>query len=291
MNIDRFQKLGLEHRREISHWLAQDPPATSELTFTNLFMWRHLYQPAWTVDQDCLLVVMSPPDTPPFALPPVGTGDKARACLGLAQAVGRVERAPKELAELMSRGHGWTATPTPEHHDYVYLRQDLVELKGKRYHGQKNHLNKFLRQTGHTYRPIDQELVECVLEMQENWCKLRDCENDPGLAHEDRAVFEALKHYEDLGYQGGALLINERVEAFTLGEKLSPDTAVIHLEKANASIPGLYTAINQMFAENGFDQQVEFLNREQDLGVPGLRKAKTSYHPHHLVEKFTLTPN
>lgn len=291
MNLDQFRTLGLEHCREISGWLADDPPTTSELTFSNLFMWRHLYQPVWTVDQDCLLLVVSPPDTQPFALPPVGPGDKARACFTLAQAVGRVERAPQELADLMSREHGWTATSTPEHHDYVYLRQDLVELKGKRYHGQKNHLNKFLRQTSHTYRPIDQELVECVLDMQEYWCRLRDCENNPGLAHEDRAVFEALKHYGELKYQGGAILINEKVEAFTLGEKLSPDTAVIHLEKANTNIPGLYAAINQMFAQNGFDDEVKFLNREQDLGVPGLRKAKESYHPHHQVEKFTLTPN
>jgi uncharacterized protein len=291
MNLDQFQKLSLEHCREIGRWLSQDPPSTSELTFSNLFMWRHLYQPAWTVDHDCLLVVMSPPDTQPFALPPVGAGDKAKACQSLAQAVGRVERAPRELAELMSGKHGWKAEATPEHDDYVYLRRDLVELKGKRYHGQKNHLNKFLRQYRHTYKAIDQELVECVLDMQENWCRLRDCQNDPALAHEDRAVFEALKHYEELGYQGGAILINEQVEAFTLGEKLSPDTAVIHLEKANTKIPGLYATINQMFAANGFGDEVEFLNREQDLGLPGLRKAKKSYHPHHLVEKFTLTPN
>jgi hypothetical protein len=291
MNLSQFQPLDLSHHQEISSRLAADPPATSELTFTNLFIWRHSYNPAWAVAEGCLLVVMRPADAPSFGLPPMGSGDKARACLALAQAVDRLERVPRPLAEMMAGQHGWRAEPTPEHHDYVYLRSDLVELRGKRYHGQKNHLNKFLRSQEHTYRPIDQELVECVLDMQENWCRMRDCESDPGLADEDRAVFEALKHFEELRYHGGAIVVDGTVEAFSLGEKLSPDTAVIHLEKANPEIAGLYAAINQRFAQNGFDEEVIYINREQDLGIPGLRKAKESYHPHHLVEKYSLIPN
>jgi hypothetical protein len=101
------------------------------------------------------------------------------------------------------------------------------------------------------------------------------------------AVKEALTHFQDLGLAGGVVCIGGRLEAFTVGEKLNADTAVIHLEKANPEIRGLYAAINQSSLEQDW-QDTPWVNREQDLGEPGLRKAKLSYHPHHLEEKFTV---
>jgi hypothetical protein len=106
---------------------------------------------------------------------------------------------------------------------------------------------------------------------------------------EDMAVYEALKHFEKLEIQGGAILIDSKVQAFSLGELLNPDTAVIHIEKANPEFTGIYAAINQMFCWEAF-AHVKYVNREQDLGVEGLRKAKQSYYPDHMVEKFVVTP-
>jgi hypothetical protein len=111
----------------------------------------------------------------------------------------------------------------------------------------------------------------------------------PDLLAEDFAVHEALIHFEALGYQGGAILVNSVVEAFAMGEMLNQDTAVIHIEKANPDIPGLYAAINQLFSLNAWSRAT-YINREQDMGVEGLRKAKESYYPHHMVNKYTLIP-
>ena len=97
----------------------------------------------------------------------------------------------------------------------------------------------------------------------------------------------ALTHFEDLGFQGGAIVIDSRLEAFSLGEALNENTAVIHIEKANPDIPGLYAAMNQRFCQNAWPS-MDFINREQDLGLEGLRKAKESYHPHHMTNKYTL---
>ena len=107
------------------------------------------------------------------------------------------------------------------------------------------------------------------------------------LQGEWEAVKAGLRNFYDLNLQGAVILINGNVEAFTLGELLNEETAVVHIEKANPMIPGLYAVINQEFCRHSWFQ-VPFINREQDLGVSGLRTAKMSYHPHHLVEKFRI---
>jgi len=107
------------------------------------------------------------------------------------------------------------------------------------------------------------------------------------LRAEASAVNEVLANAEALGITGGCIEIGRQVEAFTLGELLNAETLVIHLEKANAAFHGLYQVINQQFLEQSWPN-IEYVNREQDLGAPGLRKAKESYLPHHMVEKFAV---
>ena len=107
------------------------------------------------------------------------------------------------------------------------------------------------------------------------------------LLDEWEAVREALNHFSALRLQGGVILMGSEVEAFALGELLNNETAVVHIEKANPEIPGLYAVINQQFCEKSW-QDVPYVNREQDLGEPGLRKAKLSYYPEHLEEKFRI---
>ncbi len=138
-------------------------------------------------------------------------------------------------------------------------------------------------------RPIDESIIPELLSMQEDWCRLKECGADPGLHQEDQAVYEALSNFDSLNCLGLAVLIDSKVQAFTLGETLNTDTAVIHIEKANPEIRGLQAAINQFFCQEAWSG-VKFINREQDLGLEGLRKAKESYRPHHMVEKFIIRP-
>ena len=124
--------------------------------------------------------------------------------------------------------------------------------------------------------------------MQEKWCILRRCEDDLDLLGEWDAVKEILNSYESLDVQGGVVTIENKVMAFTIGQMLNDDTAVVHIEKADPEIPGLYPVINQQFCENSW-HDARYINREQDLGMPGLREAKLSYYPDHLVKKFRIT--
>jgi len=293
--MNEFKPIRLSDRDNFNGFFSEDPPVISELTFTNLFMWRHCYQTLWRTWNDCLLVIMRPGNQPPFGLPPVGRGDKAEALEFLLDYLrevsvdARICRISEDfIAKYLDRDR-YTIFEDRDNSDYVYLTQELAELPGNKFHKKKNHVSKFLKNYQFEYRRLDDELVENVLHMQEQWCELKDCLANPNLLAEDRAVYEALTNHNSLGFTGGAILIGSKVEAFTLGEGLNSDTAVIHIEKANPEIPGLYAAINRLFCEDAL-LEFTYVNREQDLGVEGLRKAKQSYHPHHMVKKFTLKP-
>ncbi len=294
MAIEQYKTLEFEDKQVFDDFFRKDPPLISELTFTNLFVWRHKHRPAWRIQEGCLLILFEPEGKNPFGIFPVGTGDKRAALKLLCRELGaftediRICRVDEVNLQQHVDPQLYISELDRDNSDYVYRTEDLIRLSGNKYHRKKNHLNQFLKNRDFEYRPLDAELVECFLDMQEAWCRMRECVEHPGLLAEDYAVREALTRYGELGYKGGAVIMGGKVEAFALGEMLNQQTAVIHMEKANPDIPGLYAAINQLFCQNAW-AHVEFVNREQDLGVEGLRKAKESYHPHHMVNKYTLT--
>lgn len=288
-----YKDLTLEDRDVFVQALCADPPQVSELTFTNLFMWRCRHNPVWREVGGLLLIIMRPEEGAPFGLPPVGKGDKKAALNTLIRDLvelsgeARVQRSDRAFVDAHVDPAVFEVTEDRDNSDYVYSTRELIDLPGNRFHKKKNHLNKFMRAARFTYQPLDADFAARFLELQETWCEIRDCLNNPGLFEENIAVYEALKNYAALGFSGGAILMDGKVEAFALGEKLNPDTAVIHIEKANPDIPGLYAAINNLFCKEAWSG-VPFINREQDLGLAGLRQAKLSYNPVRLVEKFTL---
>jgi len=258
-------------------------------------MWRHHNRTVWREYEKCLLILLNPEGEMPFCLPPIGPGDKRKALDILCEQVRQLSPEPRicRVSERFLKKHvdpgRYVSFLDRDNSDYVYSTLDLVQLSGRKYHKKKNLLNRFLKSNTFEYRTLDIELVECLLDMQEKWCRIKECADKPGLLAEDYAIYEALTHFGELDYQGGAIQINSTIEAFSLGEALNTDTAVIHFEKANPDIPGLYSAINHLFCSNRWSD-VEYINREQDLGIEGLRKAKESYYPHHMVNKYTLIP-
>ena len=290
-----FKPIEIQDKPLFDEFLRKDPPRISELTFTNLFIWRHHYRPVWLQWNECLLIIFHPQTGTTYGLAPFGPGDKKSALDVLSEEIAkqtsdvRICRVEEEFIKNHIDPAKYAVVNDRDNSDYVYLTKDLIDLSGNKYHRKKNHLNQFIKNYAFEYHPLNTELVKRVLGMQEAWCRFRECVEKADLLAEDFAVREALTGYEELGYQGGAILINSVVEAFSLGEPLNEDTAVIHIEKANPEIPGLYAAINQIFCLNAWPE-VTYINREQDMGVEGLRKAKESYYPHHMVDKYTLIP-
>ena len=138
------------------------------------------------------------------------------------------------------------------------------------------------------YKILTKDNIRDCLFFQEEWCLAKDCQHTEGLTKEKEAMQEMLTHFQALGVRGAMIEVNGKVEAVTLGEPLNPETFVIHIEKANGALVGIYQAINQAFcAKEAAD--FKYVNREQDLGVPGLRKSKESYHPCTMIKKYNLS--
>ena len=267
--------------------LTRFPPAVSELTFTNLFVWRKS-RPAWLVEsRETLLFVVAPePESPArFVMgapvgPPLTAAEVKAAVPGFRGYI----RVPEPAAGQLERD-GLLLERDDDNADYVYCVKDLAELKGEKYQKKRNLVRRCLRNYECRYEPITPALVPECMAMQTLWCQARDCGRDPGLCHEFDAIRELFIHFETLQLLGGAVRVNGTVQAFAVGEALAPGTAVCHFEKAMPAVQGLGQVINQWFAAEAL-RDFEFLNREQDLGLPGLRQAKLSYRPHHRVVKY-----
>lgn len=296
MALPGFKPIELYDQDILNTYLRGDPPQISELTFTNLFIWRHYYRPVWRQAGDCLFIVCDPVDGQVFALPPVGLGNKIKALAQLFDlplnggAIGKVSRVGRDFIERYVDLHRYRVEADPDQSDYLYLTQDLINLSGRHLHQKRNHYNHFIKHFSFECRLLDESLVTDVLQMQEEWCQIRDCESDSRLSGENKAIWEALQNFHRLSYRGMAIVINNKIQAFSLGEPLNADTVVIHAEKANPGIRGLYATINQRFCQEVW-KDYKYINREQDLGVEGLRQAKKSYNPHRMIEKFNLYLN
>lgn len=179
-------------------------------------------------------------------------------------------------------------TEQREHFDYIYSVEDLAALPGRKFHGKRNHLARF-KENNWSFELITRENIEDCIAMNGEWCRKNDCRRDEILKQECCAVKLALKNFFELDFFGGLIRVDGKVAAYTVAERLNGDTAAVHIEKAFSEIQGAYTAINQQFAEqiaqkNGY----KYLNREEDVGVEGLRRAKLSYNPVELHEKYKV---
>jgi len=173
--------------------------------------------------------------------------------------------------------------PHRDYFEYVYLASDLANLPGKDYLKVRNYLNKFRKNNDHTVESISTENIGEVKDFLVRWCEQRGCQDDPFLMQERQTNYHALEDMFPLGMEGVLVRVDGRVEAFSVFEEMSKEMAVVHHEKANVEIPGLYQAINNETARVLVDRY-RFINRESDMGVEGLRRAKEKYRPHHLLE-------
>jgi hypothetical protein len=290
-----FKPIELADRNFINGVFRDYQPETSELTFTNIFIWQEHYKIQWSVWKDWLIVSCNMGGDNYFVLPPVGPAPRAEAARMILQWLKHekavqdpsIQRADLRLVSELNTSGEFAVEPQRDHFDYVYRTEDLIRLSGNKYHGKKNHINKFKKTYRFSYASLTPDKVRSCLEVADNWCAARRCHEDLDLMDEAKAVKVILENSDALEVKGGVIMINDKVEAFTLGEILNNETAVVHIEKANPEIPQLFVMINQQFCEHAWPG-VPFINREQDLGDGGLRRAKSSYHPARMIEKFRI---
>jgi len=289
---ENFRPVTLADRAFFEAHYAKYPQSHSDNTFTNMVCWNHFAQYRYAYVNGNVILASTIEGITRFR-PPIGPRDPAlmKDLLRFAQEYGddtpMVLLDPATAQWIRDLDPTVKIVPDRDHFEYVYRALDLAELPGKNYVKIRSQIHKFRRNCRHTVEPVTAANREEVLEFLVKWCEWKGCENDLVLAHEKEAVFFAIEHFTELPLRGLLIRVEEKIAALSLFERLNADTALIHFEKGLPDCEGIYKAINAETATH-LAGEVEYINRESDLGVAGLREAKLRYHPHHMVEVFSI---
>lgn len=288
-----WTEIAIDDKARFERFGAMKHYEVSDLSFTNCFIWHFSRTIETAVAGDFLCIRVTYPGRAPLALMPRGQGDlkgvleKLIDDFAFNRAAFRMRALSKVMAdEIEAAMPGrFQFTPERDRFDYVYRVSDLIELAGKAYRSKRNHLNRCRMMYDFSYEPLTGELVDAVAGAQIRWCQKHGGAGDDVLRHEHTGIMEALKHFDRLAFRGGALVLSGNVVAFTFDEALTDDMVVIHIEKADPDVHGAYQAINQQFLAHEWSDMA-YVNREEDLGIEGLRQAKQSYRPVKMIEKY-----
>lgn len=289
-----FREPELSDRKWADELLAGSGFRGCIYTFGNNYVWRKVYNIQICRYKDFYMLRNTDhTDGQPRFFFPAGRGDLHEAiavlreyCSGLG--VPLMMTANKQSTEwLIANYPEVRAEGDRDGFDYIYNSADLAELKGKKYHSKRNHLNRFY-ENDWSFEPITAANIPDCVSVLDQWLAANSTEPDADKQTEASVVRESLDNFAALGYTGGLLRVSGEPQAFTFGEKSSEDTFVVHAEKALLNYQGAYTAVNCEFAKT-IAGQYRYINREEDAGSPGLRKAKLSYYPAFMEEKYFVT--
>lgn len=265
----------------------------SGYTATMLYLWTPFYNTEYAVIDDMILC-RSGKDKIRYSFP-IGQGDKKRV---LDQAIqeckergedfemyGVTKDIEKEMKEMY--GDTFDVVYDRDEADYVYLSEKLISLSGKKLHGKRNHINRFVENHEWSYEEMTDDNTQECLDMLKEWGVHNIEEADQGKNEEICVARECIIHRKELGLKGGLIRCEGAIIAFSMGEPLNKDTFVVHIEKAFSHIQGAYPIINQQFVKHEASE-FTYINREEDCGEEGLRKAKLSYRPETMIEKGIL---
>lgn len=299
-------RINIENRQILEEYLNGYEYKTSGLSFSALYMWRDINRFSYDIigDYMCISGVshleLEDGIILPFMFPPLtrtGEYDKDSLRETIYKAKKHFEKAgqpfslrlvPFHLMEIIKEA-------CPEmcfrddrpNYDYIYSTQELIDLKGRAFHGKKNHLNYFKRTYDYKYVELTSDMADDAMEFISEFNKRKEVPKHEMamLKMEEEAMDDVLRNIEKVGYSAGAILIDGKIEAIAIGGKLGKNTITEHVEKANVNFRGLYQAINNEFCKK-VAAKAKYINREEDMGIPNLRKAKLSYNPVKLLEKY-----
>ena len=286
-----FKTFDLNDLEEISKHLTKITPSICEFSPVNLIIWKDFDNPALTIINNNLCILVSAPNEPPFFLEPLGNNKLQETIEFCLKHCGKISRATEAFAARVPLGK-YHIKCLRNHFDYIYETKTLADLKGRRFDGKRNHIKNFARRhPDYKYIPLTLDLKDECLNLFEEWFSARaESRHFPKLAYtsQKKALVNAFTNYNPLHIPGGALIINEQVKGFIMASRLNAHTASVHFQYGHPALRGifqtlLYEACNKTFSN------FKYINLEQDLGIPGLRKAKLSYYPLKLEKKFEIS--
>lgn len=287
-----FRPVSLDQKTEYDALWAMTPVHSLDYTFTNLWGWQEYYDIGWHFDNSLCWIRQCGHGQAAWA--PLGdwkNADWERALALVFPDGAEFIRVPEALLAIWKDALPGRVLEHDERGqwEYLYNREDLASLAGKRFHKKRNHYNAFVTAYGQPdYRHLDESIIRAVMELQDDWCKCHECDDSPSLLAENEAIRKIMSNWERLsGLTGGGIFVDGQMVAFSIGEKLDGQSLGVHFEKGLTAYKGVYQTMNCEFARhagNGF----KYINRAQDLDEEGLRQAKMTYQPVDFLRKYSV---
>ncbi len=291
-----FKKPTIEDKQWVDECLKYVNSFNCEYTFGNLLVWSTSYLTTICKYKDFLLCRWGRNNNYMYSVP-IGKGDFKDAVEQIISDAKSFHITPviygvtENYKKLIDKyfPNRFSYEYDEGYNDYIYSVEKMAELRGKKYHGKRNHITNFKKNNPDwSFEILNQDNINECIALHSQWIK--NHEDDEDYSYEFEAVLTAFENYEKLGFVGGLIRVDGKVIAYTMGERHSDRLFVTHFEKAPAEIQGAYPIINQEFTRNCL-MNYEYVNREEDLGLEGLRKAKQSYNPELFLEKCVATYN
>ncbi|MCB2340028.1 phosphatidylglycerol lysyltransferase domain-containing protein [Clostridium estertheticum] len=294
-----FKRLTIEDKEIFEKYIYPYKFLSCEYSFTTLYIWREACDICFTVYKDALIIKKMDFEGRYYFMQPLGYNkENLKELIDVLMDYKKEnnmefvfkdldESFMEEIKDIYGDVRGVCIKEDRDNFDYLYEAEKLTKLSGKKLHGKKNHYNSFIKNYNYEVKDIEEtQVIKDVVMAAEKWYEANN--NDRMLNFELQGIKDILENIEIVNTKGIAVYVDEKIVAFSLGEKLNDDLAVIHIEKADTSYSGVYSFINKAFVDRSFSD-VKIINREQDLGIEGLRKSKLSYHPFKLEKKYIFS--
>lgn len=288
----KFKPIELEDKAIIESFTYRYNLCNCDLAFSNMYAWRNTYHTAWTIVDNFLIIRFYVDGSHRIAyLQPLGDGDFTHL-IPLLEKDAKTNGQCLRITDCTPEGVAMIRRTHPEFgfwdnrdlDDYVYNASDLRNLEGRRYQQKRNHINKFEDNYKYEYHPLTAEMIEECLHLECEWCSNRSDKMDK-LSAEQLSIRLALENFDALHLIGGTLYVDDKMIAFTYGSAINDNSFDTHVEKVNTAYDGVFPVINKLFTKH-LPENFIYINREEDLGIEGLRKSKQSYHPAFLQKKI-----
>lgn len=293
-----FKPVELSDKATIESYTLRSECRNCDMAFANIFCWREFHHTSWAVVDDFLVMrfLIDGHRTIGY-MQPIGEGDfspllplleeDSRENFGQQLRLYGLCREGRKCITESPYGNRFAYDDDRSLSDYIYLADDLRSLAGRKYQPKRNHLNRFLGGYNYRYEELSPRHFDDCLQLEASWRAARTGDADTeAMRHEQRALREAFDHWEALDLRGGVIYVDDRLAAFTYGSRINYDTFDCHIEKADTRYEGIFAAINKLFADH-LPAEFTYINREEDMGLEGLRRSKLSYYPTLLWPKTT----
>ncbi len=291
LRLEDFAPVTLADRDVIRPLLLAADPCFCEYNYANLFMWGEIYRTRWLLSEDRLWIYNGHDD---LMLMPVGRDLDAGGLLAVSDGLRREGKSgnfvlvdPDYVQANPELERHFRIELDPDNGDYIYSTRKLVDLRGNKLNKKRNQVNQFLAlYPGYASQALEKGDLESCFALAEKWCRLRTC-LELDFTHETSALKKAMHHYDELELQGVRISHGKEFVAFSIFSPLSANMADVHFEKFDPEVKGAGQMINWETAK-ALVGTYRYVNREQDLGIEGLRQAKRSYGPEYVLSAYFL---